>query len=226
MSDESEDVLARWLAAFPPAIAGDVALALAAVPARSVAMRGGPVLTAHSTDSQRHAYGIVLDGHELAIPARMYNDLIWPADTPKTLTPVQRTVLGCMYTRHHLGHVRQRWVREIMASDEDFVVPFVVQLAGEYVVEIIADICNTLGSELEDSRSATAERYGRFLAANPGFLFLTRQRVASYWDCYHRRRYLSPEHYPGHVLLSQFSRAAQNAGRQVPGTPRKPGGSA
>lgn len=211
MSNPADDVLGRWLAAFPPSAAGDVAPALTAIPAHSYAKPTGSLLSPTSTDSQGHPYTILLEGHELSIPYRMYNDVIWPAAIPEVLSPSQRTVLGCMYTRHHDGGVRQRWLREIIASDEDFVVPFVILLAGEYVVEIITDVCKTLGSELEDPRSETARRYGRFLASNPGFHFLIRQRVASYWDCYHRRRYLSPQHYPGHVLLADLDRVAQAA---------------
>jgi len=37
--------------------------------------------------------------------------------------------------------------------------------------------------------TGSAARYGRFLVENEEFLDLTRQRVASYWNCYHRRTY-------------------------------------
>jgi hypothetical protein len=142
----------------------------------------------------------------------LYTDHLQPAQAPAHLSAAQRAVLGCMYTRHHHGYVRQRWAREIVAVEESFVVPFVVQMLGEYVVEIITDLCQRL-PQLEDPTSDTAYRYGRFLDDNPGYFFLTRQRVASYWDCYHRRRYLHPAHYPGHVLLARLDQAAR-ASRQ------------
>ena len=173
--------LARWVNAFPTAFANDVPAAVAAIPDHSVAKPTGALLTPASTDSGDHPVGILVDGESIVIPSRMYNDHLRPADAPEHLTARQRTILGCIYTRHHIGFVRQRWARQILTSDQPFVVPFVIQLLGEYVVEIIADIYHSL-PELDDPDSATAQLYGRFLADNPGYHFLTRQRVASYWD--------------------------------------------
>jgi hypothetical protein len=84
----------------------------------------------------------------------------------------------------------------------------VVQLLGEYVVEIIADICRRL-PDLADPTSVTAQRYGAFLRENPAYFHLTRQRVASYWDCYHRGRYLHRTDYPGFVLVDRLTAAAK-----------------
>ena len=39
------------------------------------------------------------------------------------------------------------------------------------------------------------------MAENPGFLALTRARVASYWDCYHRYPYLHLADYPGTRII-------------------------
>lgn len=69
---------------------------------------------------------------------------------------------------------------QILESEQDWVPPFVIQLLGEYVLEIIL----LLNSRLQDLRKPN---YLRFLNENPIFLDLTRSRVVSYWDCYYRR---------------------------------------
>ncbi|WP_145043526.1 hypothetical protein [Mycobacteroides abscessus] len=73
---------------------------------------------------------------------------------------MQRTILGCLYTRHYDGFVRQQWVRTILDAEHLWVAPFVIQLLGEYVPEIIDDIAEAL-------RARPAEPYGRFITENP-----------------------------------------------------------
>lgn len=81
-----------------------------------------------------------------------------------------------------------------------WVVPFVVQFVGEYVVEIVEIIRREL---VTDTIPATVHHaiYGRFAAENPAFVALTAQRVASYWDCYFRNRYPSIQEHPGTVMV-------------------------
>ena len=82
-----------------------------------------------------------------------------------------------------------------------------MQPAGEYVVEIVADIVQGL-PELAVPGTGSAARYGRFLVENEEFLDLTRQRVASYWNCYYRSHYFIRADYPGFRLLSSLRAAA------------------
>jgi hypothetical protein len=58
--------------------------------------------------------------------------------------------------------------------------PFVIQLAGEYVIEIISAIRDRIDH-------FDPPLYRSFLIQNPAFYELTRQRIYSYWNCYHRR---------------------------------------
>jgi len=46
--------------------------------------------------------------------------------------------------------------------------------------------------------------YRRFLKDNPAFFAITKQRVISYWDCYHRSQ--RRENYVGFRLLDLFDR--------------------
>ena len=79
-----------------------------------------------------------------------------------------RTALACLYTRHNDGHVRERHLRAVIRSSADWVPPFIVQLLGEYVIEIhrvIESNVDCLGQE----------SYLRFVAKNPVFMKATRQ---------------------------------------------------
>ena len=73
-------------------------------------------------------------------------------------------------------------------------VPYVVQLIGEYVIEILR------------VAEANIDIFGRpiyreFVATNPIFMSLTRARVISYWNEYHRRQVADFEKYVGWRLL-------------------------
>ena len=83
-----------------------------------------------------------------------------------------------------------RHLRRLFPSADAWVAPFVVQLLGEYVLEIV----QLLAAHLDDLK---AEPYKQFIVENPGFLSLTKQRMISYWDCYYRRQYPRPADKPG-----------------------------
>jgi hypothetical protein len=51
-----------------------------------------------------------------------------------------RPAIQCLCTRSTNGHVRHAALRSVLCIAETWAVPFVVLLAGEYVVEIIADM--------------------------------------------------------------------------------------
>jgi hypothetical protein len=128
---------------------------------------------------------VSVDGESLSIPYRIYNPYSSGAMSPSDAS-LAALVQSCVYTRHHDGYVRQRFLQHLLASREPWVVPFVVQLIGEYVIEIVEDIHR--GLDLRPG-SETAARYGQFVADNALFFDLTAQRATSYWNCYHRFRY-------------------------------------
>jgi hypothetical protein len=132
-----------------------------------------------------------VDGETLSIPHRVYFDE--PSEAA-TLLGVRAVILACVYSRHHDGFVRERYAKRLLSCGDAWVPPFVVQLAGEYVLEIV----QLLASHLEQLR---LESYRSFVAQNPAFMALTRQRMVSYWDCYYRRDYSQLVEYPGHHVL-------------------------
>ncbi len=159
-----------------------------------------------------HFFVVSVGGEALSIPYRIYN-LDTPDDTSPGDATLAEVIRWCYYSRHQSGYVRQRCMRHLLARSEPWVVPFVVQLIGEYVIEIIEEIRK--GLDLQPG-SETSARYGRFIADNPAFFDLTSQRVTSYWSCYHRLRFpvMRPgpdskfEEYPGFFLTRALSAAA------------------
>jgi hypothetical protein len=181
--------------AFPAALRADVAKVADAVPPSSFAPVGG--------------FTVTVDGETVIIPHRIYSD-VPPCETiPEG--PLVRAISECLYTRHHDGHVRQRAVRALLTGPSaaaPWAVPFVVQLVGEYVVEVIDEIAGLL-TELDVGGSAQHDTYGRVLAANPEFMRLTRSRVVSYWNWGYRQHYRRLQDYPGYRLIETLADAAR-----------------
>jgi hypothetical protein len=81
-------------------------------------------------------FRVLLSGEVVAIPYRIYAAEPSP-DRQEAQLPIQRAVIDCLYTRHHDGWVRQRRLERVIGLVEPWVTPFVVQLIGEYVEEIL-----------------------------------------------------------------------------------------
>jgi hypothetical protein len=188
-------------AAFPAELVDDVQAVLAITPA--------------SQHQSATSFSVVVQGQQVSIPGRLYNDGP-PPELVASLSSRQRQVLHCLYSRHCDGRVRQQHLAQIVSSADPWVVPFVVQLVGEYVLEVLVDICDELrdhGAAGDDLRLA----YGEFIVANPAFFARTQRRVVSYWSCYYRAAFESFQDYPGCTLLDLLRSAAEDsAGRAWP----------
>jgi hypothetical protein len=145
-------------------------------------------------EPSKHDIGFVVVGGEvLHIPARIYSPEVG-ANTLIDLTTSARIVLDCLFTRHHDGHVREKYLRAVISSQASWVPPFVIQLLGEYVAEIHLVIRRHLDGLVSDT-------YHRFVADNPAFIELTRQRIASYWNCYYRASRSQLRDYAAHQVI-------------------------
>jgi hypothetical protein len=140
-----------------------------------------------------HKFSVKVSGEAVTIPYRLYHS---PSQIiTEHLTDLEKELADCLLTRHHDGFVRQQHLERIIRSGNPWIPPFVIQLLGEYAIEIIAVIA--------DNRSALDNAaYREFLQANPRFLARTAQRVASYWDCYYRGH--KKDEYAGFQVLEFF----------------------
>jgi hypothetical protein len=172
----NSEIRRRYFDAFPRYLAPEVDSALTIVP---------PHFHPPSPDN---IGPVRFRGEELSIPHRIYVAIDPGERAVASLGEIQRTIIGCLFTQHHNGFVRERFARQIVHCKEPWVPPFVLQLVGEYVIEITDVIADNLNALRND-------RYVKFAAENPQFIALTKRRIISYWACYCRQQRFKD--YPG-----------------------------
>jgi hypothetical protein len=140
-------------------------------------------------------FSVKVAGELVTLPYRLYHS---PGQIKTDhLAGLEKEIVDCLLTRHHDGFIRQQRLQRIIRSGNQWVPPFVVQLLGEYAIEIIGVIHEHLNS-------LDRPLYREFLQSNPEFFTQTAQHVESYWDRYHR---VHPrEEYVGFKVLG-FSNA-------------------
>ncbi len=189
------------ITAFPAELASDAEAVLAVMPDSRLQPNG--------------SFSVTVEGQPVLIPERLYNDEP-PTDRVASLSSRQQQLLHCLYSRHCDGMVRQRHLEKVVGSTDPWVVPFVVQLVGEYVLEILVVICDEL-RDLATPGTCGHLAYGQFIVDNPAFFARTQRRVVSYWNCYYRGTYASFRGYPGCTILDLLrSAASDRAGHSWP----------
>ena len=150
----------------------------------------------------RHAFAVNVDGEGLRIPYRLYYE---PGLLRRELInsqSVARLILLCCGTRHYDGNLRQECLRQLINIEVSWLIPYLLQLAGEYVVEIAEEVANAIG----ERNPATLRA---FALENPSYLATLNRRVTSYWNCYHRHAYPERNDYPGAKVLAALRAAVE-----------------
>ncbi|MGB8324423.1 MAG: hypothetical protein WCE52_15805 [Candidatus Acidiferrum sp.] len=86
--------------------------------------------------SDRHGcYVMNVSGEQVSIPRRVYHDVsqipLW------RILGTKKKLLRALLTRHNDGFVRQRYLKRMLEVNEIWTPPFVILLAGEYVVQML-----------------------------------------------------------------------------------------
>jgi len=136
---------------------------------------------------------LLVAGESIVIPYRIYSPEPTTA-AKQTLSGEAAVVLACAYSRHNDGFVRERALRQFVLEDRPWIVPFVIQLLGEYVPEIAKVVVEAL----DDVARRAYEEFG---ADNPDFLRLTQQHTISYWAEFYGGRYLFGGYPPVRAML-------------------------
>ena len=138
---------------------------------------------------------VYLDEGVLEIPYRIYNDLPNFSQL-NNLSTQDISIIYCLYSRHSDGHIRQEMIKKLIEIEfQDFMIPYVFLLVGEYVVEII----NDLYPFIEKNRDV----FIRFINNNHELTTITYQRMVSYWNEYYRHnRYKYLNDYPGKKIFN------------------------
>jgi hypothetical protein len=178
----SDQTIERCIAAFPSDVSGDVRAVLTRVPKDE----HGPT---------EDGFDAFVAGGQVKIPYRVYFAEP-PVRAVTGLTARQRLVLAALFTRHHNGFVRERWLRELGRSADSWMAPFVVHLLGEYVMEI----AQAIEAVIPIDRSS----YRAFADANPELCRVISARMVNYWALYYRRQVSSFAEYPAYQVACEL----------------------
>jgi hypothetical protein len=138
---------------------------------------------------------VTLSGETIQIPDRIYINP--PQETIQNqFSDTQKLIVACLFTRHHDGLIREKYLKEIINSGKNWTIPFIIQLLGEYVIEIIQIIQDNL-SKLDKQALKT------FLIDNNEYFQKTQDRVRSYWQCYYRNQ-TKFEDYVGQQIIVEL----------------------
>jgi hypothetical protein len=133
-----------------------------------------------------------VEGEAVDIPYRLW----LPQPESDRGQGVESVISSCLFTRNHDGFVRQNHLSGIIDSAQSFVVPFVLQLLGEYVVEIGEEIVGHLDR-------LPIKQYQSFAEENDEYLGRLQAKLVSYYVCYYRRRYPLTQ-YPPFIALQEM----------------------
>jgi len=138
---------------------------------------------------------VVVRGELVHIPKRIHFVRLREANlrTQPTFWPL----IQCLCARSTDGYERQAALQDILPLNEPWSIPFVVLLAGEYVVEIIDDMAGSLSMLDRDA-------YTDFVRENRGLMSLLRSKATSYWNRYYRTSHPDRSNYPGLVFLHRL----------------------
>lgn len=115
----------------------------------------------------------------------------------------------CLGSRHNDGYVREQCLQRLLLAEAPWMVPFVLQLLGEYVVEISTVIDGFLAD-------CIPARYMEFANENPGHMHRLHQQATSYWNEYYRRAYPNRHEYPALRALQRLADGAATLGVAIP----------
>ena len=152
------------------------------------------------THPPRHAFKVNVDHETLQIPYRLYYRPDLVRQKLIDAQGIDKQVIACLGTRHYDGYLRQECVTDLLGSEDSWLTTYIVQLAGEYVVEIADDVAH--GIVLRDTSLLAT-----FARENPDYVATLGRRITSYWYCYHRQAYPNMNDYPGSKVLACLQQA-------------------
>jgi hypothetical protein len=100
-------------------------------------------------------------------------------------------------TRHNDGKIREKYLLNLFNYSQDFSLPFIIQLIGEYIIEILNLI-------YENISKLNSKNVKSFILNNDKYYKTIKSRVISYWDCYYRSEFPLKESYVGHKILEKI----------------------
>jgi hypothetical protein len=188
---------------FPNYLRDDVIKAIGLIPHKTYSN----IAIAVSQDTIQYSQ----DNNLIRFPYRIYyidisNEVI------DTLSVKQKLILHCIYSRSCDGFVRQKHLYSLLHMDyEDWVIPYIVKICDEYVVEIIEMTYDIL-------KEQDTERFKRFCLENISPFCKSYNRMISYWNEYYRFSCKNFQQYTGRKLFREcfgYSRSMERSSRNI-----------
>ncbi|MBQ8448872.1 MAG: hypothetical protein IJX27_08105 [Clostridia bacterium] len=136
------------------------------------------------------------NGESVTIPERIYFREA-AEEGLASLTAEQKAIYHCIFSRSHDGYARERSLKALFALGvPDFALPYIVESAGDYVLEIVQTLYRLLCGE-------NLERYREFCGRNIKNVQSCHSRMMSYWWEYYRD--ICPDYgsYAGKALFEE-----------------------
>lgn len=120
-----------------------------------------------------------LSDEEVVLPYRCYFKLLSNGKL-NTLTELQKLVYACIALLHPDGYTREKYLRYLLDKPmEEWMLPFLLKLSGEYVKEILAVL-------YESRMNIDNTALKTFCQRNPLQAQRCYSRMVSYWAEYYR----------------------------------------
>jgi hypothetical protein len=190
------------LRAFPESLQYDVSHVIRTLPFDSFTVMFNGQRVAIRSFLSDNFITVSLNGEALQIPYRVYFNEPNPV-IEASMTETQKMILNCLLLRHHNGFVREKRLRMLADKTETFIIPFTIELLGEYVLEIIEVLPQHINKNFEG--------YGDYIKENPARWNKIWNRIISYWDLRHKIAFPKWHSYPGYHIL-QILRRTHNTG--------------
>jgi len=139
---------------------------------------------------------VLIDSEEIKINSRIYFDEPHMINEEK-LNTIQRTILNCLYSGHHNGHIRQTRIENLLKSNDYFTIPFIISNAGGYLIEIL----NIINESLNENN---VKLFRKFIQDNPKYWDLTKDRIVSYWNEFYRFDFCDFKDYVGSDFIKKI----------------------
>ena len=133
---------------------------------------------------------VCLNREVLELPQRVY----FGEFNTQNLTLAQEQMLNCLYLCHCNGHLREYYLRKVLEVKENFALPFIAKLFGDYVIEILEVLHHKLPND-------TRNKLRDFFRENPSYQKRIESRIASYWDLFYQNIYPYLKKYVGYQLF-------------------------
>lgn len=171
---------------------------------RSLALRAGEDVACRLHPGwPTERFAVDVDGEAVSIPWRLY----FASERSSLPDDDEAWLFACaLQTRSSDGFERQRAARDLLAHLRPWGPPFVADLIGQYVIEILDEILTAMTPDMARTMAA-------FAAENPAYWAEIKQRAVSYWNAYYRHpssenggRVYRRVQYVGFLLIDRIDR--------------------